>query len=73
VEYTIAYIYPEDFDTGEQNPVEDWDEYYDYTLAQVLNDKFCTIEGTGRAVLVENDGNLCVRKMESFYSNTYYD
>jgi hypothetical protein len=73
VEYTIAYIWPEDFDTGEQNPVEDWDEYYDYTLNQVLNDKFCTIEGMGSAVLVENDSNLCVKKMESFYSNTYYD
>jgi tetratricopeptide (TPR) repeat protein len=68
VEYTIVYIYPENFETGKENPQEDWSVYYDFTLSQIMQDEFCEIEGTGNAVLESDQKGLYITEMTSdFY------
>lgn len=51
--YEISFytydIWGENFETGEENPKQNWDEYYTYTVEQMENDKFCEKTGQGIA------------------------
>ena len=38
--FDISYIWPENFDTGEENPVDDWNSYYKYDKTQMDDDEF---------------------------------
>lgn len=66
VTFDLAYIWPENFDTGELNPIEDWNIYYDYGIDQIKDDIFCEMLGTGYAVLEQKGENLIVTE---FYSD----
>ena len=66
VTFDVAYIWHEDFDTGEMNPIKDWDIYYDYDIEQLKEDKFCEMRGSGYAVLEQEGEKLIVKE---FYSD----
>lgn len=75
-EYSVIfyeiYIYPEDFESGEQNPIDDWNLYYGYEFEQIQNDKFCEVEGIGTCVLKEVDGRLVISEFKCSASNGDY-
>lgn len=52
--FDVAYVWSEDFESGEENLIEDWDIYYDYNTEKLMNDKFCEIMGQGKAILNES-------------------
>lgn len=70
--FDTAYIYPENVDTGELNPIEDWDEYYGYSLEQIKTNKFCEMRGVGEAVL-EMNNNRAIMKRIIAYNNIIRD
>lgn len=65
VMFDLAYIWPENFDTGELNPIEDWNIYYDYGIDQIKADSFCEMLGNGYAVLERNGKDLIVTEFHS--------
>lgn len=63
--FDLAYVWPENFDTGELNPIEDWNIYYDYNINQIKTDPFCEMLGRGYAVLEQKEENLIVTEFHS--------
>lgn len=63
--YTVVfydtYVAPEDFETGMGNPTSTA-EYYEYSLQDLYNDKFCSVRGKVTCVLEEKDGRLIIKK-----------
>ena len=63
--YTVVfydtYVDPEDFETGMGNPTSTA-EYYEYSLQDLYNDKFCSVKGKVTCVLEEKDGRLIIKK-----------
>lgn len=60
VTFDVADIWYENFDTGELNPIKDWNIYYDYGIDQMKADPFCEMLGSGYAILEQNGENLIV-------------
>ena len=65
VMFDLAYIWPENFDTGELNPLEDWNEYYNCSIDQIKADPFCEMLGNGYAILEQKEENLFVIEFHS--------
>ncbi len=66
ISFDTAYISPENFDTGELNPIEDWDVYYGYNLEQIKEDKFCEVRGIGEAIIEIKDNRAIVKKITAY-------
>lgn len=60
VTFDAAYIWPEDFSTGIENPIEDWKLYYTYDSNQIKNDGFCEVTGYGNAVIEVKENNKVI-------------
>lgn len=64
--FDIGYIWPENFDTGEENPVDDWNSYYKYDKTQIENDEFCEIIGYGDAIIETKEGNMIILEFHAY-------
>lgn len=69
VTFDIAWIWPENFETGEENPVQDWSLYYEYNKDKLMHDNFCEIIGHGSAVVEINEGDLSILHFRSYTNN----
>lgn len=73
VSFDMVYVWPENFDTGELNPIEDWNIYYDYSIEQIKDDKFCEVRGTGEAILEIDEDKIIVKKFDVYDNNIIMD
>ncbi len=69
VMFDLAYIWPENFDTGKLNPIEDWNIYYCYSIDQIKVDPFCEMLGSGYAILEQKGENLIITEFHSEVEN----
>lgn len=65
VTFDVAYVWSENFDTGKENPIQDWNLYYSYDINQIDSDEFCEIIGYGNAVIELEEKNMSILEFHS--------
>lgn len=69
VSFYNVYVYPEDFESGVLNPIENWDVYYEYNIQDVSNDQFCEIDGEGVCILERKNNNFIILEYQESISD----
>lgn len=72
IKFYNTYIYPENFETGEINLIDDWKEYCGYTIEQIQENKFSTIIGIGTCKLKQVNGRLVISEFLLSVSDCQY-
>lgn len=55
VTFYDAYVYPENWDGEKENPMEDWDTYYSYSVQQMRSDEFIEVSGKGVSIIEKKE------------------
>lgn len=72
VTFYDTYVYPENWDTGAVNLIEDWDIYYSYDVQQMKNDEFVEVSGIGKSILKQEGERFIVLEYELSVSDGQY-
>lgn len=74
ISFYDAYVYPENFENGMVNPLEDWDVYYGYSVQEAFDDPFCEIDGKNTCVLEKRNNDFVILEyIESVTGGEYVE